>query len=155
MPLHLVEWFTSPQVTAAALFERTNLKIAQAFDFAIVARYTRFVGFVIGILIHSKFAVIYHWKQGLLTSLPLFQLRSCWLFSAKHQGSCDSRDAKSWAVPWRHDERGYPAMAETYAILAFVLCPSYWPYASAISFWWITARHKTHAIGENDMDEQI
>ena len=90
-PLHSVEWdllgVGKTGQAAAALLKEQPEKFAQALILQLLPGTQGLYGFVIGILIWLQIKPDMHLKQGLLTSLQLFQLRIVGYFSAKHQGN--------------------------------------------------------------------
>ena len=81
---------------AAALLKEQPEKFAQALILQLLPGTQGLYGFVIGILIWCKLSQICHWKQGSLTSLQLFQLRSLVISQPNTKEMLRQQGCKSW-----------------------------------------------------------
>ena len=102
-PLHLVEWdllgVGKTGQAAAALLKEQPEKFAQALILQLLPGTQGLYGFVIGILIWLQIKPDMHLKQGLHTSLQLFQLRSLVISQPNTKEMLRQQGCKSCQTP--------------------------------------------------------
>ena len=146
---------------AAALLKRTTWKFCPSLDFAIAARYTRFVMVSLSGSWSGCKLPDMPLQWGCFTSLQLFQLRSLVISQPNTKGMLRQQGCKSWPNALKTWWKGLSlrAMAETYAIwpsrCVLPIDPTRRLRATFDGSVFGGEKHKTHAKGEkNDMDEQ-